>query len=265
MRLLFIVNILIVSLFVCVIDAKRGSNKNVSPKGTESDKIEKLKLPGRTVNLPANKEKLATSTVKSLRRLGNRLLSSVKTASKAASSLNRDIKAYFSSDFEVLLLRMTNPTEEKTNKVDIARFIATTNSFIHNDDLVSDSNTFRIALRKIWSKIAEKDANTVLKALHTLHVLLTDSKAKNAGIYLKLINKMSKQVDTRTGTKYFDAKVLRHSQSSADDEALAKYMRNLFEYVVLRGKTVTAQFEELKAIGFKQKAKHIMSEVQYVS
>lgn len=266
MKLSVIVKCLIVTLLVCMRYAKRPSGGEPGLKKLKSyssDNVSKLTLPGRTVVVPTKKEPVATSAVKGLRKFGSKLLKSAKKVTKTVSSLNRDIKAYFSSDFEVLLLRMTQPTEEKTNPGDIARFLATTNTFIYNDDVASDSNTYRITLRKIWAKVSEKDPRTVAKALHILHTLLVSSKTKNASLYLKLIRRMSKQVDKRVGAKYFDVKVLRRMDQGVTDEdkLLAAYIKNLFEYVTLRGKTTTAHFDEVKAIGFKQNARDIMTEV----
>lgn len=232
-------------------------------KSAESESRSKLKLPGRSIIVPSKKEALVTTATKTLRKMGSQLLKTAKTVSKSASLLNRDIKAYFSSDFEVILLRMTEPTDVKTSLADISRFMATTNTFIHNSDLMSESNTYRVTMRKLWAKIAEKDVRTALKALHLFHILLYDSKPRNATLYQKLIRKMCKQFDQKTQTKYFDVKVLlRSATGSPDDDTLVSFAQALFNYVLTRGKSYTAKFDELAVVGYKHKAKSVVSEVR---
>lgn len=265
MALILICKCLLVSLLVCSIGGKYHDVSKASSRAklASGDRNANLKLPGRTVVVPAKKEGLVTTATKSLRKMSNRLLETAKTVSKSASLLNRDIKAYFSSDFEVLLLRMTAPTDVKTSPVDISRFIATTNTFIYNNDIVSESNTYRVTLRKLWAKIAEKNFRTSLKALNLLHTLLVNSKPRNAVLYQKLINKMRKQFDQKTRTKYFDAKILHRNAvaASEEDRPLTIFAQALFRYVLARSKSYTALFEELTAVGHKTKAKIVIAEV----
>lgn len=257
---------LLVSLLVFSAGGKlHGVNKaSTHAKPSARDRHSKLKLPGRTVVVPAKKEGLVTTAKKSFRKMSNHLLETAKTVSKTASLLNRDIKAYFSSDFEVLLLRMTAPTDVKTSPVDVSRFIATTDTFIYNSDILSESNTYRVTLRKLWAKIAEKDVRTSLKALHLLHTLLVNSKPRSAALYQKLVHKMRKQFDQKTRTKYFDAKILQRDAVavSEEDRPLIVFAQAFFRYILARSENYTADFDELSAVGYKAKVKTVIAEVR---
>jgi len=43
--------------------------------------------------------------------------------------------------------------------------------FIRDEDVTSSNNHFRVTLRKLWAKMAERDWRTVLKALLLFHIL----------------------------------------------------------------------------------------------
>ena len=84
----------------------------------------------------------------------------------------RDAKSFFSSDFESLLLEATRPTEDAPDPTAVERVVATVGTFVRNLDLRDATNPYRVTLRKLWAKLAEKDARTTLKALFLLHTLL---------------------------------------------------------------------------------------------
>jgi hypothetical protein len=127
---------------------------------------------GRPVVIPAKKETLSSRLLKSLSEFKEKVQYGGTAAVDMLSRLIRDATAYFSSDFESLLLQMTSPTGSMTSQGDIDRFVATTKSYVRNGDLLSQSNTYRVTLCKLWAKITEPDYRTELKALYALHTLL---------------------------------------------------------------------------------------------
>ena len=76
-------------------------------------------------------------------------------STKEATKMQRDLKAYFSSDFENLLLKMTKPDEYRPLNTDVNRFVATVESFVRNLDCEEEENPYRVTLRKLWSKMQE--------------------------------------------------------------------------------------------------------------
>lgn len=242
-----------------------GSTQNGAPSGRSSQRGRKsdITLPGKVLVIPAKKAKLTEKALKGISSASEKALNIASALVQSASRINRDIKAYFSSDFEVLLLRMTSPSDEMIPAVDTERFVATIQSFIHNDDVISESNTYRVTLRKIWAKIAEPDSRTSLKAVYMLHTLLKSSKPADGAIFRKLVMKMAKEYSTRSKTKYFNVKQLEKSRSGSADthdvhkQQLQKFWSAYAEFVVMRGNSFLCNFEELKDINYSSKAKGI--------
>lgn len=239
---------------------KKAPRQNGVPSGRNIRKSG-ITLPGKVLVIPAKKEKLIEKAVKGIFSASEKALEVVESLAQTAARVNRNIKEYFSSDFEVLLLRMTSPSDDMTTAVDLERFLATTQSFIHNDDVISESNTYRVTLRKIWAKIGEPDSRTSLKALYMLHTLLKYSKPADGTIYRKLYNKMMKEYASKSKTKYFEmmniGKIWSVSNADADVEQLQKFHSTYAAYIACRGKDFTSSFEELKGVDFGRKVKDV--------
>jgi hypothetical protein len=252
-HLLFILSLLLLFLDV---ESVRNAPKGVSKSPTRSliRKHRQAKTK-RLVVLPAKKEKLATKLMRGLTHVSERLRQTVKVTAESVNRLSRDATAYFSSDFEVLLLEMTAPTNSMTSPADIDKFITTTQSFIYNDDLVSQSNTYRVTLRKIWAKIAERHPLTVLKALHVLHSLLRATRPKDGKLYQRLILKMCREHSKKTRSKYFSkARPSAGALSTlltVEDGPVQQFTDRYYSYVIARGKQFTSSFAELEGVSFK--------------
>ena len=249
----------------------------VHKKKTRSTGSGALKSPQHhNVVIPTKKETLSTKLFKGLSKFTSTLRRTTESAAQSVSRANRDITAYFSSDFEVLLLKMTEPNDSMTTKKDLQRFIKTTKSFVYNDDLVSPSNTYRATLRKIWAKVAERDCRTVLKALYLLHLLFQKSSLKDAKLYQRLIVKMSREYSKKSHSKYFSKVVPTTAAASTgrgivnmliskthlpEEEILDLY----YNYVIKRGKECTGQFSELERIGLGTAASDALRRVSHHS
>jgi hypothetical protein len=125
-------------------------------------------------------------------------------ALQTSYSAMRDAKSFFSSDFESLLLEATRPTEDAPDPTAVERVVATVGTFVRNLDLRDATNPYRVTLRKLWAKLAEKDARTTLKALFLLHTLLASVEPEDGAILRAMIQKMAKETCKRTRCKYFD-------------------------------------------------------------
>jgi hypothetical protein len=165
-----------------------------------------LRSIGRPVSIPAKEKTLSSRLLKSLSGLKEKVQYGGTAAVDMLSRLNRDATAYFSSDFEALLLQMTSPTGSMTSQGDIDRFVATTKSYVRNGDLLSQSNTYRVTLRKLWAKITERDYRTELKALYALHTLLRTCSARDGKIYHDLVWRLSREYSKKSGSRHFTAR-----------------------------------------------------------
>ena len=131
----------------------------------------------RRVIVPVQKESFASMAFRNMNFLKSSLQSSADAAVLSTGKVQRQLKSYFSSDFEVMLLRMTTPDDLRLVDDDLDRFVATIETFVRNMDVTSQSNPYRVTLRKIWTKAAESDGRTVLKAQFILHKLLQGTMA----------------------------------------------------------------------------------------
>jgi cobalamin biosynthesis protein CobT len=90
---------------------------------------------------------------------------SVAAETKARSAL-RDAKGLFSSDYEVLLLQATTPSDDEVPaKQLVDKVLVTVGTFARSLDVKRHSNPYRTTLRKLWSKLKEKNWRTTLKVL----------------------------------------------------------------------------------------------------
>jgi len=202
--------------------------------------------------LPNKKETTSDKLFRTVNDVNNNLFNSVKKTIHITTRIKRKIKSFFSSDYEVLLLQLTCPTDDKPVYYDLNRFLATTKTFVRNIDLKSESNPYRVTLRKIWSKVLEDDIRIVIKALFLLHSLLKCSDSSDALIYQSLISKMSKETVKASNCKYFDFSKINYTN---DNNLLSHYkycsfVRLYSSYIWERSKLCVRDFKEMKDIGY---------------
>ena len=89
----------------------------------------------------------------------------------------------FSSDYESLLLKMTAPTDSRVNNNDLEQFLATIETFVRNMDVTSQSNPYRVTLRKLWTKMSEPDGRSALKGLFIMHAMLRYAQVEDAIVF----------------------------------------------------------------------------------
>ena len=211
----------------------------------------------RNVIVPSRKVPLTVKALNSWKVIQQSLTASasaaIKTTSlgtkqaiKAAKVLKRNMKSYLSSDFEALLLRVTQPDERQPDRDDVERIIDTVSTFVRNIELSSDDNPYRVTLRKLWAKISEPDSRTKLKALYILHILIRHSEPEDCVIFKKLLDKMSKEFNKKTNSLYFKFDTLKQSYEA--DSSLKSFVERYADYVLKRAKTFTSHFEEMKVI-----------------
>jgi hypothetical protein len=235
---------------------KRGRTKDVSEGKRELKKKKQTK--SKAAILPSRKEPLSAIALQGWQALQEKLRTSTKVvletttvgtkqALTAAKIASRGLKSYFSSDFEALLLRVTEPDDKRPAKDDIERILATIGTFIRNIDMNSDNNPYRVTLRKIWNKISEPDFRTKLKALYILHIILRYTDPEDSMIFKKLMDKMSKEYCKKFRNYYFKFDSMQSQLT--DDLPLGNFLAKYTSCVFKRSKAFTSEFEEMKVIG----------------
>ena len=71
-----------------------------------------------------------------------------------------------------MLLKATRPDDQRPLPEFIGAILDATATFHRDEDVASNGNPYRVTLRKLWAKMAEKDWRTAAKALYIFHVLL---------------------------------------------------------------------------------------------
>jgi len=213
------------------------NNKN---KNKKNNKIIK-----RKVILPTPKQSLTLKAANSLSSLSDVIKKSAEVSLNLSNRIQRELKTYLSSDFEALLLRLTSPSDNINKDKDKETFLSTIDTFVRNLDLKSDSNPYRVCLRKVWNKICESDGRTVLKSFFLLHNILRFTEPEDAVIFKSLILKMSKERYQKNGSKYFDTNII---SLSPETKYLEDFISRYSSYVLKRSRAFTSTFEEVKLI-----------------
>ena len=221
--------------------------------------VEPGRIKTRRVIVPVQKESFASMAFRNMNLLKSSLQSSADAAVLSTGKVQRQLKSYFSSDFEVMLLRMTTPDDLRLADDDLDRFVATIETFVRNMDVTSQSNPYRVTLRKIWTKAAECDGRTVLKAQFILHKLLQGTTPEDSLIFKTLLRKMLREKCKKTKSKYFD--IAKISTVSADTNHLKDFIGRYSLYIFQRAKTFTSSFEEMNLVGDGMRTEDICAQV----
>lgn len=232
--------------------------------------------------IPVRRESFATKLLKAASSLQSTLTESTASATHSISAITRNIKAYFASDFESLLLKLTIPDDVQPIEKDVSTFLETTKSFLYNKDYKASNNPYRITLRKLWAKITEKDIRTNLKAVYLLHFLLKFSEKEDAMIYQKLLTKMQREKHEKSHSTYYDpnyfikkfkpSKPLKSissapissSSSSVTSSSLTyqKFLIRYYQYIQKRSILFTSNFIQVKQINYQLSIEEICSTVR---
>eukprot|EP01038_Epipyxis_sp_PR26KG_P012466 gene12466-16720_t len=223
--------------------------------------VKTSKIKSRHVIIPVKKERLSAKAFRTFTTVSESIKQTVDIAKQSTEKIKRDMKSYFSSDFEALLLRMTAPHGQMIEESDIDRFLATTESFVRNMDLVSSSNPYRVTLRKIWAKVSENEGFTVLKSLYLLHTLLKFSQPEDVLIYKNLIVKMSKEFSKKSKSRYFHLNTFNNHILSSNTAIYHDFIKRYSTYVLSRAKAFTASFEEMKLINYGMRTEDICAQL----
>jgi len=239
--------------------SKYDDSKDRKDKKRQKIKVKKQHSIRSTILPTKKKETTSDKLLRTINDVNSNLMSSVKSTINITARIKRNIKSYFSSDFEVLLLQLTNPSDDKPLYYDLNRFLATTKTFVRNIDLKNKSNPYRVTLHKIWCKVLEKDIRIVCKALFLLHSLLKCSDSPDAIIYQSLIRQMSTETVKASNSKYFDFSKINYNinnDNNNDDDSNSSYqlsqkkyysfVRIYSRYLLNRSKLYVKDFKEMK-------------------
>jgi len=229
-------------------DDGNDDSNNDSYIRSKSTKKKTVTTKRRKVILPTPKQSISVSSI------SQALMKSAEVGLTLSNRIQRGLKTYLSSDFEALLLKLTSPDDNSNKDKDKETFLNTIDTFARNLDMKSESNPYRVTLRKIWAKICESDGRTVLKSFFLLHNILRSTEPEDSVIFKSLISKMSKERYVKSGKKYFDTNVVL---LSSETKYLESFISRYSSYVLKRTRAFTSSFEEIKLIGHNMRADDI--------
>ena len=229
-------------------DSNDDSNNDSYIRSKSTKKKTAVTTKRRKVILPSPKQSISVSSI------SQALMKSAEVGLTLSNRIQRGLKTYLSSDFEALLLKLTSPDDNSNKDKDKETFLNTIDTFARNLDMKSESNPYRVTLRKIWAKICESDGRTVLKSFFLLHNILRSTEPEDSIIFKSLISKMSKERYAKSGKKYFDTNVV---SLSSETKYLELFISRYSSYVLKRARAFTSKFEEVKLIGHNMRADDI--------
>lgn len=104
----------------------------------------------------------------------NSLNAARETTSSLSSNLYREVKGLTSSELEQVMLKATRPDDTAVKGKHAERLVGVTYQISARYDI------YDAVLRKLWSKMAEKDWRTTIKALYILHRFSADGAPEHA-------------------------------------------------------------------------------------
>lgn len=158
------------------------------------------------------------------------------------SNLVREIKGVTSSELEQVLLKATRPDDQSSKGKHVERLIGVTYQIPVSYDV------YDALLRKIWSKMAEPDWRTNLKAVYILHRFSADGSPTHAAALKARLRELRRTNDPkRRNTKYFSSKVLLAGKkgNSPDIEMFRAFVGRYAHYVLLRTQCFSGMFDEI--------------------
>ena len=136
-------------------------------------------------------------------------MSAVKdTSSKLSNNLYREIKGLTSSELEQVMLKATQPNDAPVKGKHVERLVGVTYQISGRYDIYDS------VLRKLWSKMVEKDWRTTVKALYILHRFSADGAPDHQAALKARLRELRRTRDPKRKEKYFNSKQLLAGDST---------------------------------------------------
>lgn len=131
-----------------------------------------------------------------------------ETTSKLSSNLYREIKGLTSSELEQVMLKATQPNDLPVKGKHVERLVGVTYQISGRYDI------YDAVLRKLWSKMVEKDWRTTIKALYILHRFSADGAPDHQAALKARLRELRRTRDPKRKEKYFNSKQLLAGDST---------------------------------------------------
>mmetsp|Transcript_15028 Transcript_15028/g.28284 ORF Transcript_15028/g.28284 Transcript_15028/m.28284 type:complete len:671 (+) Transcript_15028:343-2355(+) len=218
-------------------DRKRGGR--VVPYGTAGVGRRGVPQPGAFARgLSALRESIPDPSA--IKDTALQSLSAAKeTTSKLSSNLYREIKGLTSSELEQVMLKATQPNDLPVKGKHVERLVGVTYQISGRYDI------YDAVLRKLWSKMVEKDWRTTIKALYILHRFSADGAPDHQAALKARLRELRRTRDPKRKEKYFNSKQLLAGDSTPANIAFRAFLGRYAHYVLLRAQCFGGMFSEI--------------------
>jgi ANTH domain len=173
-------------------------------------------------------------------------LSSLNAAKQTTSSLSaniyREVKGLTSSELEQVMLKATRPDDTAVKGKHVERLVGVTYQISARYDI------YDAVLRKLWSKMAEKDWRTTIKALYILHRFAADGSPEHAVALKTRLRELRRTRDPKRKDKFFNSKQMIAGDTTPDNVKFRAFMARYAHYVLLRAQYFSGMFEEISSV-----------------
>eukprot|EP00545_Synedropsis_sp_CCMP1620_P013496 CAMPEP_0119004758 /NCGR_PEP_ID=MMETSP1176-20130426/1333_1 /TAXON_ID=265551 /ORGANISM="Synedropsis recta cf, Strain CCMP1620" /LENGTH=577 /DNA_ID=CAMNT_0006956503 /DNA_START=50 /DNA_END=1783 /DNA_ORIENTATION=+ len=161
------------------------------------------------------------------------------TTSRLSSNVYRDIKGLTSSELEQVMLKATRPDDTPVKGKHVERLVGVTYQISSRYDI------YDAVLRKLWSKMAEKDWRTTIKALYILHRFSSDGAPEHQAALKARLRELRRTRDPKRKDKYFNSKQLLAGETTPENMKFRAFMSRYAHYVLLRAQCFGGVFDEI--------------------
>lgn len=217
----------------------RGSG-NVVPYGRDSRVRRHQPQPSAfTRGLAALRESIPDPTTLKDSAI-NSMSAARQTTSKLTSNIYREVKGLTSSELEQVMLKATAPNDLSVKGKHVERLVGVTYQISGRYDI------YDAVLRKLWSKMVEKDWRTTVKSLYVLHRFSADGAPDHQAALKARLRELRRARDPKNAKeKYFNSKMLLSGDTSPATIPFRAFLSRYAHYVLLRAQCFGGMFTEI--------------------
>jgi ANTH domain len=164
-----------------------------------------------------------------------------QTTSNLSANIYREVKGLTSSELEQVMLKATRPDDTAVKGKHVERLVGVTYQISARYDI------YDAVLRKLWSKMVEKDWRTTIKALYILHRFAADGSPEHAPALKARLRELRRTRDPKRKDKFFNSKQLLAGDASPETIQYRAFMSRYAHFVLLRTQCFSGMFEEISA------------------
>ncbi|CAM9208263.1 unnamed protein product, partial [Ectocarpus sp. 6 AP-2014] len=188
---------------------------------------------------PPKASKMGRESAMSMSSMRDRL----NRARQRASSAYREAKSLMSSEMEGVVLKATRPDDLPVKPKHLEALMRPT------VEMPKEFNVYLPVVRKLWSKMADKEWRVSAKALYILHRFAADGSIEHASNLKESVAVLRTHHDSRRKVNYFDmdtiCDVKAPSWSGEDVAPMAEFLQGYADFVLRRTTQFGPGFAEL--------------------